>query len=279
MLKGLGTPLILGLRDVMDDPVLLNQEWERKNAVSALREFYDEIWVYGLPHICDPLAGIQLPEGVAQRLTYTGYLRRHVPTGGRAAAVPIARYNKPYLLVTTGGGGDGEQLVDWVLRAYEWDASIPHAALILLGPFMSHRRRSAFQSRVGRLHNVEAITFDAHVEHLMEKAAGVVSMGGYNTFCEILSFDKPTIIVPRRRPRMEQFIRASRAQQSGLVRMLLDEGGCEPAQMAHALRNLPNQSRPSEVMVPGLLDGLERINRSVEDWMNYRKATNMQFAS
>ena len=279
MLKGMGTPLILGLRDVMDDPWLLSREWDRKNAIPALRDFYDEIWVYGLPHICDPLAGIELPEGVAQRVSYTGYLRRHLPTYSRAATSPMAHYDKPYILVTTGGGGDGEQLVDWVLRAYESDPSIPNPALVLLGPFMSHRRRSAFQTRVGRLHNVEAITFDAHVEHLMKKAVGIVSMGGYNTFCEILSFDKPTVIIPRRQPRMEQFIRASRAQKLGLVCMLSDECGREPARMAQALRDLPNQGRPSEVVVPGLLDGLECINRSVEDWINYRKETAVQFAS
>ena len=40
-------------------------------------------------------------------------------------------------------------------------------------------------------------------------------MGGYNTYCEILSFDKPALIVPRMRPRLEQLIRArARAQSS-----------------------------------------------------------------
>ena len=43
-------------------------------------------------------------------------------------------------------------------------------------------------------------------------------MGGYNTFCEILSFDKRALIVPRTAPRMEQIIRASpRAEELGLV--------------------------------------------------------------
>ena len=32
---------------------------------------------------------------------------------------------EPYVLVTTGGGGDGEALIDWVLRAYEYDRSLP----------------------------------------------------------------------------------------------------------------------------------------------------------
>ncbi len=34
----------------------------------------------------------------------------------------------------------------------------------------------------------------------MRRAAGVVAMGGYNTFCEILSFDRPALILPRVRP-------------------------------------------------------------------------------
>ena len=59
MLKDRGVPLILGLRDVMDDPDLLAPEWERKNVVPALRDLYDDIWVYGLPQICDPLEGVE----------------------------------------------------------------------------------------------------------------------------------------------------------------------------------------------------------------------------
>lgn len=42
----------------------------------------------------------------------------------------------------------------------------------------------------------------------MNRAHCVVAMGGYNTFCEILSFDKPALIVPRVKPRLEQAIRA-----------------------------------------------------------------------
>ena len=56
-LKARGTPLVLGLRDVMDDPKLLNAEWRRKAVLPALRDLYDEIWVYGLPQIYDPLDG------------------------------------------------------------------------------------------------------------------------------------------------------------------------------------------------------------------------------
>ena len=53
-LKSRGTRLALGLRDVMDEPKLLVPEWERKNVMPALRDLYDQIWVYGLPR-CHPL--------------------------------------------------------------------------------------------------------------------------------------------------------------------------------------------------------------------------------
>ncbi len=154
-------------------------------------------------------------------------------------------------------------MVDWVLRAYETDPDMPVAALIVLGPFMQPERQSAFLQRAAALDNVDALTFDAHLEPLMAQAAGVVAMGGYNTFCEILSFDKPALIVPRTEPRREQLIRASRAQELGLLSMLPDDGARDPARMATAIRQLLQQRPPSSVVVPGLLDGLENVNRLV----------------
>jgi predicted glycosyltransferase len=265
MLKARGVPLVLGLRDVMDDPALLEPEWRRKKAMPALRDLYDDIWVYGLPQMCDPLSGISVPKPVKRKISYTGYLRRSVspllPRSGED------RIHAPYLLVTTGGGGDGEALIDWVLRAYEYDSTLPLRALLVLGPFMQPELQSEFLQRAGRLRNVDAITFDSHLEPLMARAAGVVSMGGYNTFCEILSFDKRAIIVPRLAPRLEQHIRASRAAELGLVRMLPDDGRRDVRMMAQALRHLPNQKLPSEVVIPGLLDGLDNVQRLIRRWL------------
>jgi len=263
MLKERGTRLVLGLRDIMDEPAALVPEWERKKVVPALRDLYDQIWVYGLPQICDPLEGIELPKSVRRKMIYTGYLHRTLPHGPGSNA-PLSKIDEPYLLVTTGGGGDGEDVVDWVLRAYENDPNQPHPALLVLGPFMHSDRQSEFIQRAAKLENVEAITFDAQIEHLMARAIGVVAMGGYNTFCEILSFDKRALIIPRTRPRMEQYLRATRAKEYGLVSMLEDDGVRDWKQMATALRQLPQQALPSQVVLPGLMDGLANINRLVD---------------
>ncbi len=266
MLKTGGTRLVLGLRDVMDEPSALAPEWERKNVMPALKSLFDQIWVYGLPQFCDPLEGIALPERVRRKVVYTGYLPRFSPEALPEHQLPEIT-QRPFLLVTPGGGGDGEGLIEWVLRAYESNEMLPYPALIVLGPFMQRERRADFLARVAKLPRVEAITFDAHMEHLVQNAVGVLAMGGYNTFCEILTLDKRAIIVPRKRPRMEQFIRANRAQQLGLVRMLEDDGVYDPAVMANALRNLPRQPLPSEIVIPGLLEGLDNVDRLVQPWL------------
>lgn len=268
MLKARGTPLVLGLRDVMDEPGQLAEEWERKNAAPALIDLYDSIWVYGLPQVCNALEGISLPAAARAKVRYTGYLRREPAAIYRASArcTPIGA--DPYLLVTTGGGGDGAQLIDWVLRAYEYDRDLPYSALLVLGPFMRSSLQAEFMARVSLLERVHAITFEANVEYLMEAASGIVAMGGYNTFCEILSFDKPALIVPRIEPRLEQYIRASRAQALGLTRMLDTGRDTGAERMAAVLRTLPHQPKPSDVRIPGLLDGLEVIGDFVHRWLD-----------
>jgi predicted glycosyltransferase len=267
LLRDRGTPLILGLRDVMDDPLALESEWERKNAVPSLSDYYDELWVYGLPLICDPLAGLDLPASVRRRMVYTGYLRRQIGSG---AANPDARglVDGDFLLVTAGGGGDGDEAIDRVLAAYEHDPGPLPSALIVFGPFMLPERQAAYDARAARLPKVRAITFDTRLEVLMARAHGVVAMGGYNTFCEILSFDKPALILPRTAPRLEQYIRAQRAAELGLVATLSEDNARDPAKMAAALMQLTQQAPPSSVVIPGLLDGMESVNRLAQKWLS-----------
>ena len=269
MLKDRGTRLVLGLRDVMDEPKLLQKEWQRKNVYPALNELYDEIWIYGLPEIFDPISELPNMRHLAEKMTFTGYLRRQLPK-----APPDAHESElpdePYLLVTTGGGGDGEDLIDWVLSAYENDSDLPHPALLVFGPFMKQDRRLAFQERVAKLDKVHAITFESRFERLVDRAIGVVAMGGYNTFCEILSFGKPSLIVPRTKPRQEQLLRSKRAEALGLVRVLADDGKRDPKVMAAELSILPDWRPNQDVDMSGFLGGLDKIADLVRSWLPVR---------
>ncbi|WGF86253.1 glycosyltransferase family protein [Marinivivus vitaminiproducens] len=265
-LRARGCRLVLGLRDVMDEPGALHEEWRRKGVMPALEELYHEIWVYGLPAIFDPLSELPDMDGIAHKVTFTGYLPRQASQRD-SEILPDTLGNRPFILVTPGGGGDGEALIDWVLRAYEADPGLPHNALIVFGPFMPVDQRQAFQARVHALDKVEAITFEAEFEQLLERAIGVVGMGGYNTFCEILSFGKPALVVPRTVPRQEQALRALRAERLGLVHVLPDDGRREVGAMIAQLRALPGWQAPDARRVPGLLAGLDRIATLARPWL------------
>ncbi|WP_299044052.1 glycosyltransferase [uncultured Tateyamaria sp.] len=248
------TRLVLGLRDVLDEPDVLAAEWARKGAVEATEAFYDEIWVYGPRSVYDPTQGLPLSDQARDRTVWTGYLRRSIVD---PADVP----DTPYILVTPGGGGDGAAMVDLVLSAYEHDPDLgPHAVLVY-GPFLSGEVREKFETRVDALGGrVTSTGFDSKIEPLFAAAQGVICMGGYNTFCELLSFDQRAVIVPRTEPRLEQWIRAHRAEELGLVRNLdRFRDGLTTEAMVDAIRALPHQQRPSEAGADGLLDGLDVV--------------------
>lgn len=252
------TRLVLGLRDVLDEPAVLATEWDRKGALEATERYYDELWVYGLRSIYNPTEGLALSESVKRRMHWTGYLRREL----NSASTPVT---DPYILVTPGGGGDGQSMVNLVLSAYEQDPTLGPRAILVYGPFLSGDTRADFEARVANLNGrVTAVGFESQIEALFAGADGVVCMGGYNTFCEVLSFDKRAVIVPRTVPRLEQYIRASRAEELGLVRMLCDTGeGMDTQSMIDAIRALPNQTKPSEALSDGLLDGLGYVTERV----------------
>ena len=267
MLKKNGTRLILGLRDIMDDQDQLAEEWDRKAAMPALENLYDNIWVYGSDRIYDPLAGLSVSNAVRRKMTYTGYLRRDFASDANAARPQASELPDNFILVTTGGGGDGATLVDWVISACEQDPSIPHNILIVMGPFMPAELQASFRARAAMLPRVDVTTFVPDLERVMSRSSGVIGMGGYNTFCEILAADKPALIVPRTVPRLEQFIRADRMSKLGVVNMLVDDDDRSIAAMADAICRLPEQRSPSAVDLPGYLDGFQNINRIVDGWL------------
>ena len=245
---------VLGLRDVLDEPKVLAAEWDRKNAIEATENFFDEIWVYGDRDIYDPTKGLALSDKTRSRMHWTGYLRRET-----SDEVDLPEH--PYVLITPGGGGDGAAMVSLVLEAYEKDPDLAPNAVLIYGPFLSGDVRDAFDARVEKLNGrVTAVGFDSRIEALFVGAEGVVCMGGYNTFCEVLSFDKRAVIVPRTVPRLEQWIRASRAEELGLVRMLDEKrDGMTADAMIAAIRHLPQQNKPSEAGADGILDGLKVV--------------------
>jgi predicted glycosyltransferase len=265
-LKMRGTTLILGLREVMDAPELLDAEWKRNDVMRKIGMLYDMIWVYGPPDFYDPLTGLDVPANVRAKMKFVGFLQRSLSK----TQEPDHRPKGDYILVTTGGGGDGAELIHQVIHAYQQDPSLQHRALIVLGPYMPAKKRRKLMRKGSGISFIEMIEFDNRMEELIAGAKAVVAMGGYNTYCEILSFDKPALIVPRVAPRKEQLIRARRAAELGLVEMFLPDEAEDALRFAGALKALPHRDPPSKSNPHLRLQGLGNISQIVETWLDQR---------
>jgi predicted glycosyltransferase len=268
MLKSMGCRLVLGLRDVMDSPDKLEREWASKDMLRKMEAHYDRIWVYGPKRFWNPLDGLDMSDALSSRMRHVGFLRRELPASQHAELYMLP---EEFILVTAGGGGDGSPLMEQVLAAREHDAGNDYPIVMVLGPFMKSENRERIRLRASHLANVSVVDFEAQMEVLLQRSVGVVGMCGYNTFCEVLSFDKKALFVPRTHPRLEQYIRASRARELGYSQMLTPEEAAIPQVMAKALRALPGQPLPSQVLTDTDMAGLDVLCDDLENLVAERR--------
>ena len=256
MFKEMGTRTVLGLRDVMDSPELLAKEWKKTSMLDNIMENYDRVWVYGPERFWNPLKGIDLPEDFDVSITHTGFLDRETAHVGNP---DVPQLPDNYILITAGGGGDGISLMEQVLAARELDQANDFPIVMVLGPFMKSESRDKIRYWASHLPNITVLDFESEMEALINKATAIVGMCGYNTFCEAMSFDKRALFVPRVAPREEQLIRARRASELGLCKMLHPDEAAVPSIMAENLKELPHIDLPSKALAQDDLSGLERI--------------------
>jgi predicted glycosyltransferase len=258
------TRLVLGLRDVLDDPMTLQGEWTRAQNHEAVHRFYDAVWVYGDPAVYDPVREYAFAPDVATKVRYTGYLDQRVRTRftGRQRGDPVELLGLPpgpLALCLVGSGQDGAELAEAFVAA-----ELPQGTngVLVTGPCMPldvrRRVQRAAAGRPGR----RIVRFLSEPTRLVSRADRVIAMGGYNTICEVLSFRKPALIVPRVKPRREQLIRAERLQALGLVD-LLHPADLTPGALSEWLAN--GDRRPALARRHIDLNGLTRVPQLLEE--------------
>ncbi len=193
-----GSRLLLGLRDVLDEPAAIAHELAGDGWAGAA-DVYSNALVYGGPSLCDHEREYEIPLPVA----YCGW----VTSSARRRAV-----DPSLLVVTAGGGGDGDDVFRLGLELLQERPE--KRGLVIAGPY-AKRGLMLENSRLGRRIALEEAP-DGCAD-VFAAAGGVLQMGGYNTTFEALAAGARPIIVPRRTPRREQVIRASRLAALGLA--------------------------------------------------------------
>ncbi len=272
--RGTPTRTVLGLRDVLDSPDVAIREWRESGSTSIVDLFYDEVWIYGDRRVYDALTEYALPASVAVKARFTGYLGH----GRRLAAPPPARPTHRYLLCLVGGGQDGAVLAAAFART---PLPVGLRGVLVTGPYLPTPARAGLFAAAAARDDLTVLEFERDVVGLIENAAAVVTMGGYNTVCEVLAARRRALVVPRCRPRTEQVVRAVRLRDLGLIDLL--DGEVTAAALARwvAAAVGPRTGRvaagPGRGARPGAgrpvdLDGLARIPRLVADLADRARA-------
>jgi predicted glycosyltransferase len=247
------TRCVLGLREVLQDPDTVRRTWAADGTLDAMRDYYDAIWIYGDPGVFDPVREYGVFDGVASKVRYTGYLdqRPRLEFSGSHAAQLSANLPPGHLaLCVVGGGLDGHALAEAFVEA---ELPPDTTGLVVTGPYMPVELRRRLVERAQRHPRCDVLEFVPDPAPLIDRADRIIAMGGYNTICEVLSFEKHALIVPRVHPEPEQWIRAERLRDLGLIEVLHPDALSPQALTDWLARDLgPLPTPRSRVDVSGL---------------------------
>ena len=218
-----GTSVVLLLRDILDDGDTTIEQWRRQRAYELIEDYYDRILVAGLPELYDVRDEYQFPLALRAKVDFCGYLRREPGPGNRddlRHELNVTRDDR-LVLVTTGGGEDGFSLLRTYLQGLvAYGRHVSWKSVVVTGPELAEPQQREVRRLVDGCAHTQVIEFTDQMMNYLQSADVVVSMGGYNTICEILSLRKRAVIVPRVQPVQEQRIRAERMARLGLFKTI-----------------------------------------------------------
>jgi predicted glycosyltransferase len=236
----MGARLVLGLRDVLDEPDVVAAEMTSESW-TELPDTFNHVLVYGSQEFCDH----QREYGLSLTPTYCGWV---------VDKPPVVEIDPTMLIVAAGGGGDGADAfklgVETAELRRDWRVTL------VTGPYADVMgvRRAAAESAARRRLFIELDV--PGCGPLFARAGATLQMAGYNSTFEALAAGIRPILVPRRHPRREQLIRASRLAALGLADVLDEDIG--PADVSWLLDHA-RRLDPERLETAGIsLDGAQR---------------------
>jgi len=253
--------LVLLLRDILDTPEATIPVWEKHGYHEAIERLYDNVLVVGSPDLFDLRAEYRFPRASAEKVRYCGFIGRE---SGRRTRTQVRQElgvgDGRLVLVTPGGGEDGHQIIASYLKGLrEQPPGANVTTLLISGPELPQAGRDAAHAAAAQLPRVIHREFTDDMMSYMDAADVVVSMGGYNTICEILTLRKRAVVVPRTRPVQEQLIRAERMARLGLMRVIHPAMLGASRLMSVVREEMDRENVRSSRMYQVDLDGLKRI--------------------
>ena len=230
------TRMVLGVRDIIDDPAVVQRRWHSEGAYEALATYYDQVLVYGSSDVFDLPNAYAWPDELMRMVRFCGYVCTPAPVVRRRLAAPRLGLEPRGSMVVAmaGGGADAHALMSALVDAVpDICAAHPCTFVVVTGPFMPEADRRDLKRRAAGL-PVRIRTMVGDPMRYVAAADLVVAMAGYNTTVEVLRVGTPALLVPRRGPSAEQRMRARAFAARGWVSQL-DPDDLEPGRLANGV--------------------------------------------
>jgi predicted glycosyltransferase len=239
---------VLELTDIINDGPSTIADWKKSGAYTFMDELYDHVLIFGSPDVFDMIQEYEFSDTTAAKTRYVGYMRRHdrlVPPEEIRAR--LGAQDMPLVVVTTGGGADGARDIQAYLRAVRSRALDGVYSFVVTGPLLDSRARAELEELAGGLPDLTLVPFTNELVSYLNAADLVVSKGGYNAMCEVMSLGKRTVVIPRSTMWQEQVVRAERFSALGLVTML-HPNDMTPDMMATTVINALHDPPPAVML-------------------------------
>jgi predicted glycosyltransferase len=249
MLKRSNDPplIVLGLRDILDRPEVTRALWESEGAYKAIREYYDEIFIYGCREVFDTSSEYGLERDFAPRIRYCGYVCAEEHCKSKEQMRRELQVEHQLIVVTGGGGVDAYPMMVTCMKAL--NSLGPHAdveAIFITGPLMDHEQRERLRQHAkAQKVRVQVLTQVEDSLNYLNAADLVVTMAGYNTMCQVLQLRRRALVVPRSGPSAEQQMRARLFAERGLADVVFSEELLPKKMAAKLVKNLQRKEDPS----------------------------------
>jgi len=142
---------------------------------------------------------------------YTGFVARHP---ANKLALPRKDPKTKKIVVSTGGGKVGSELIEAAMIALEDIKTPPVIMEVYLGPFLDPQKRQRLEAIASRDARIQLKPFAVDFLEVLLQADVSVSMAGYNTLMDLLSTGTYGILYPFKQNR-EQRLRAERLSRFG----------------------------------------------------------------
>jgi predicted glycosyltransferase len=270
---GAATRVILGLRDILDAPHVVQQRWREEGAYEAIERYYHTVLVYGEQSVFDMAKQYEFSPAITERMHYSGYVctpdKARYPERARAkyATDPATKL----IVVMAGGGADAYPMMRTSLEALPHIQKQQKATMLLnTGPFMPADLRRDLQRRARQVPGATVEMSVSDTLSYVEAADLVIGMCGYNTTMEILRSGNPAILIPRSGPSAEQLTRAQLFADRGWVKMMHPDQADSMVLADMALATLTGQDAPPKLARP-TLQGIEAAAGAI---LGYTRAQN-----